>query len=316
MNLSAIFFGDDNTIRSGWRAAIFVVLFVLLGQAAATVAYILLTGFGTPSGPGSPAALAVNGAALLTAALMAGWLCAKLLERLPFRSLGAAFTDGWLRNFLVGMLVGACAFALAALIGVAGGGLSFRWNTEASGSAIGTTLIVSFIVFTAAAAFEEALLRGYLLQTFLRSGLGLFAVFFTSVVFAMLHNTNPNATWLSWINTFLAGIWMAVAYLKTRDLWMPLGVHLGWNWAQGPIFGVEVSGLAELAPAPLMRETDLGPTWLTGGDYGIEGGIACTLALIVAIAAVHFFPGVSSDPELIAMTSLPSTKLETRESGS
>ena len=138
------------------------------------------------------------------------------------------------------------------------------------------------------------LFRGYILQTFIRSDLALFGVLLTSTLFATVHNANPSATTLSWINTFIAGIWFAVAYLKTRDLWLPTGLHLAWNWTQGSIFGVEVSGLKEIVKAPLMRESDAGPAWLTGGDYGIEGGVVTTVALVVSTVAIWLVPYKSS----------------------
>ncbi|HMS10020.1 MAG TPA: CPBP family intramembrane metalloprotease, partial [Pyrinomonadaceae bacterium] len=101
----------------------------------------------------------------------------------------------------------------------------------------------------------------------------------------------PNASAFSWGNTFLAGIWFAVAYLRTRDLWFATGLHVMWNWMQGAFFGIEVSGLRELIPAPLLMETDAGPAWLTGGTYGLEGGIACTIALLISTAVIWFVPG-------------------------
>jgi len=302
MTLFSILFDNTNTLRSGWRFAVFVMAFIFFGSIAGLITVGFLMAVSTPAEPGTALLLTVNGIVSSAVALSVGWLCAKYLERLPFRSLGATLAGNWLVNLVLGLLIGGAALALAAFIGMIPGGLSFRFNSEASLSAIGYTLAVTFAIFAAAAAFEEALLRGYILQTFVRSNLSLFAVFFTSLVFATLHNANPNATWLSWLNTFLAGVWLAVAYLKTRDLWLPLGVHLSWNWVQGSIFGVEVSGLTKIVEAPLMRESDNGPAWLTGGDYGIEGGVACTIALIVSTIAVHYMPFLSPDDELLAMT--------------
>ena len=89
------------------------------------------------------------------------------------------------------------------------------------------------------------------------------------------------AAGFTFINTALAGVWLAVAYLRTRTLWFPLGVHWAWNWALGAVFGLPVSGITDLAPYPLMRGTDHGPAWLTGGSYGIEGGLACTITLAI-----------------------------------
>ena len=87
-------------------------------------------------------------------------------------------------------------------------------------------------------------------------------------------------------NTALAGVWFAVDYWRTRSMWLPLGLHWAWNWTMGSLLGLPVSGITSLTAAPLLRATDRGPVWLTGGAYGLEGGLACTAALIAATVFV------------------------------
>lgn len=288
MNKPNILFGKDGKLRSGWRFAIFVAAFIVLGTLLGAGVVLLATLVFGPAEPGSAVFLTLNGVVSLAIALIVGWLCGWYLERLPFEALGASLKGNWLLNFLTGLVGGAITFTIGAAVGMLFGGLSFSFNSDAPANSIATTLLISFLVFAAAAAFEEALFRGYILQTFVRSGLAWPAVIVTSVIFGAVHLGNPSANWISSINTALAGIWFGVAYLKTRDLWFPFGLHLAWNWTQGSIFGVEVSGLTDLVKQPLMRETDLGPVWLTGGEYGIEGGIATTIALVVSIIAISF----------------------------
>lgn len=284
-----MFFGRDGQMRSGWRFAIFAVLFISGGTLFGSVALGVLYAFSPAVRPGSPVFLIVNSLVSLAVALTAGWLCARFLERLPFASLGASVRGPWVPNLLVGLVLGVITFAFGAGLGIAGGGLRFSLN-QAAAADILWTLFVSFFVFAVAAAFEEALFRGYILQTFVRSDLTLFGIILTSLLFASVHNANPGATTLSWMNTFIAGVWFSVAYLKTQDLWLPFGAHLAWNWAQGSIFGVEVSGLTEIVKFPLLRESDVGPAWLTGGDYGIEGGVIATVALILSTFAIKYLP--------------------------
>ncbi len=168
--------------------------------------------------------------------------------------------------------------------------MTFTVNTASSSSAIGWTLVSTLAIFVAGAASEETLFRGYLLQTFARSRIAWIGVVVTSLLFAFAHNNNPSANPLALANTLLAGVWFAAAYFKTRDLWFPFGVHLAWNWLQGPFFGINVSGIAEFSPDPVLRAIDSGPAWLTGGSYGIEGGIACTIALIISTGLIYFLP--------------------------
>ena len=236
----------------------------------------------------------------LIPAILISWLCGRILEHLPFQALGASFTSNWLTNLILGVLIGAGTLSLSVGIASIFGDLDFSMNA-ANASAIGETMLASFVVFAVAAAFEEVLFRGYILQTFVRSRLASVGLILTSLIFATVHNGNPSADFLSWLNTFLAGIWFGVAYLKTRDLWLVWGLHLMWNWMQGAVFGIEVSGLTEIVRSPLLKEIDAGPEWLTGGNYGIEASIACTIALIVSTVAIYYLPFLKPSEELLEL---------------
>jgi membrane protease YdiL (CAAX protease family) len=287
MDTSSVVFGSDGRIRSGWRFAIFACGFIFI----ASVCGFILSRVLSPNAGlvGSTTTFIAFDAAILVPALVVGWLCTRYLDKLPFRSLGASFTGGWLRHFVVGAGIGAVTLSIAVLIAFIFGGLTFSpdpldWNS------IGRTLILAFLVFTVSAAAEEALCRGYAMQTFFHSDLKVFGIVFTALLFASGHLGNPSSSALAWLNTFLAGIWFGIAYWKTGDLWFPFGMHLMWNWMQGAFFGIEVSGLTSVTSAPLLKEIDRGPAWLTGESYGIEAGIACTAALILSTAAIYFFP--------------------------
>jgi membrane protease YdiL (CAAX protease family) len=241
---------------------------------------------------------------LLLPALAAGFICNRWLEGLPWRALGLWFHSGWWRDLIVGSLIGIASLAVAAGIATAGRGLSFTVSGRDVLLRVGQTLIFSALLFILAALAEEALFRGYPLQTLTRARLAWLAVFLTSVPFAAVHLQNPNvAAGFTFINTALAGVWLAVAYLRTRSLWFPLGVHWAWNWALGSLFGLPVSGITDLAPYPLLHGTDLGPAWLTGGSYGIEGGLACTITLIVSTLFIWRTRLVQGTDEMKQLTS-------------
>ena len=290
-------FGSDGKLRSGWRFAAFTAVFVLTYIFLVSIAFTVFQGLGLD--PAGPNWFLVHSVIALAIALVLGWLAGKYFEQIPFESLGASFKNSWLPNSLIGLAAGVATFALAAGVAMLFGGMRFSFNADAGANSIATTLLISFAVFAVAAAFEEALFRGYILQTFIRSDLTVFGIVLTSLLFASIHNSNPSANIISWTNTFLAGIWFGVAYLKTRDLWFPTGLHLAWNWAQCSIFGIEVSGLTDISRNPLLREMDLGPAWLTGGSYGIEGGIATTVAILVSMLVILKlgpFPAKSEPP--------------------
>jgi hypothetical protein len=140
------------------------------------------------------------------------------------------------------------------------------------------------------------------LQTLTRAHLAWLGVLLTSLPFAAIHLGNPNVVkGFTFANTAIAGIWLAAAYLRTRSLWFPLGIHWAWNWAMDSVLGLPVSGLS-ISQNPLFRGVDLGPAWLTGGSYGIEGGAACTIALILSTVFIWRTRMVSPTPEMWDLT--------------
>ncbi len=236
---------------------------------------------------------------LLGAALVAGYLCTKFLEGLPWRSLGLTFHTGWFRDLAIGFAVGFGSLLIA--VAIASKGLHFSFTT--AGLATVKSLIGSLVLLFAAAVAEEAMFRGYGLQTLSRAKLAWLGVLLTSVPFALVHLSNPNVVpVVTFANTALAGIWLAAAYLRTRSLWLALGVHWSWNWALGWFFGLPVSGI-NLVSNPLLQGQESGPKWLTGGTYGIEGGVACTISLILVTIFLWRTSLVSATPELLKMTS-------------
>jgi len=303
MKTEEIFFNQFGRLRSGWRFVIFLLLFTFFGLLFGYAAEVLFTKLAFDFSSGGVLYVLVNSSVSFATALLIGWLCGKYLESLPFRALGGWFTKNWLKDLVLGLFLGAATLSIAVLIAFISGGLSFQLNQAAGQSAILLTLGISLIVFIVAAAFEEILFRGYILQTLARANLAWLAIALTSLFFAVGHLTNSNAGYISTFNTALAGIWFGVAYLKTRTLWFVFGVHLMWNWFQGAIFGIEVSGIKSLTTAPLFQEIDSGPIWLTGESYGVEGGIVCTIALLISILLIWFLPFLKPTEEMWALTS-------------
>lgn len=298
MDNKSLFFDETERLRSGWRFVIFCLGFVLVIFIAGATVGLVLAAFSA----GETTFLITNAITALIAALLVGWLCGKFLEGLPFRALGASFTKFWLRNLIVGSIVGALTLTLAVLIAFAGGGLQFSSNIIDNVSLL-KGLTISFAIFATGAAWEEALFRGYLLQTLSRSGLAWLGIGLTSIFFGVIHTQNPNADLISTLNTMLAGVWFCVAYLKTRDLWFVWGMHLMWNWMQGSFFGIEVSGLTALSPVTFLKEIDAGPAWLTGESYGVEAGIVTTIALAVSTIAIWYMPFLKPSEEMLTLTS-------------
>lgn len=299
-----LFINDYGRLRSGWRVAIYVLAVVagyLLLTAVAGVVYAILLAL-IPRLPASN--LIFNGlyrGSILLAALVCGYLCARFLEDLPWKSLGLTLHRGWFKDLVIGSVIGFAGIAVAVGIAATGGGLHFSFG--GLGLPVLKSLVGSSSILFVAALAEEAMFRGYGLQTLARARLALFGALLTSVPFGLAHLLNPNvAPGFTFINTTLAGLWLAAAYLRTRSLWLAQGVHWAWNLALGWFFGLPVSGL-KLASNPLLKASDEGPAWLTGGSYGIEGGLAGTIALILFTIIVWFLPWIKATPEMMKLTS-------------
>jgi hypothetical protein len=101
-----------------------------------------------------------------------------------------------------------------------------------------------------------------------------------------LHLGNPNATWVSAAGIFLAGLFLAYGYLTTKQLWLPIGLHIGWNFFEGVVFGFPVSGLDIYR---LMRTTISGPDLWTGGAFGPEAGLVLLPGLLLGAALIFAY---------------------------
>ncbi len=289
MEASSIFVDGHGKLRSGWRAVVFAVAFLFCAKLFEAIAFTVIGFAGRDRAvalSGSSWSLLIGALILLSSATLVGWACGRIFEELPFRSFGWSPHAGWFRNLLIGSAIGAVSLLLAAGLTVVTRGIRFSLDKVDAG-AILKTAIVSALIFVVAASGEEALFRGYPLQTFARAKLAWVGLLLTSLPFALAHLYNPHANrGFTFINTALAGVWLAAAYLRTRSLWFPLGLHWSWNWAQASLLGLPVSGIERIAPAPLLHAMNAGPDWLTGGAYGIEGGAACTAALVLSTIVV------------------------------
>jgi membrane protease YdiL (CAAX protease family) len=305
MTMRQIFINDFGRLRSGWRLLIYVFALIaasFLITTALRSAYVVLFAAAPRRSHSDFVLESIFRLAVVAAALAAGYFCARLLEALPWRSLGLTLHSGWFRDLLIGSAIGFASLVVAVGIAILGSGLSFSFS-DAGTTSISKSMLGSAALLIVAALAEEAMFRGYGLQTLSRAKLAWLGVLLTSVPFALVHLSNPNVVpVVTFVNTALAGVWLAAAYLRTRSLWLPLGVHWSWNWALGWFFGLPISGI-KLVSSPLLNASDAGPSWLTGGSYGIEGGVACTISLALFTLFLWRTPLISATPELLQLTS-------------
>ena len=217
----------------------------------------------------------------LVLALAAFCAMLRLLDRAegnPLAAMGLGLDRPWLRESLIGAALGAGMIVLAVGAIAAFGHLSFR---IIAGPGVVWYVVVDLWVLATAAMLEEAAFRGYPFQRLVEGIDAAGAILLLSVLFGLIHLGNPHARLLGWgtLNTIFIGAVLALAYLRTGGLWMPWGIHFGWNATLGLVFGLPVSGVTQFAV--LVQGEAAGPQWLTGADYGIEA--SATGAAVIAL---------------------------------
>ena len=220
--------------------------------------------------------LAVTGVATLLTIVYCRFIEKRKVSSMGFRR------SNFLREYLVGMLVGTVMFSAAVGICLITGGLSFagaaqniRWGY------IG----LYFVGFLIQGMSEETILRGYFMVSLSRRAPVAAAVLISSVLFACAHLLNPGVSALAIVNLILFGMFAAVYILKRGNIWGACGIHSLWNFVQGNFFGIKVSGLDGMDTVLQMTSVE-NKAMINGGDFGLEGGIAVTIVLAVSIAAV------------------------------
>jgi membrane protease YdiL (CAAX protease family) len=199
-------------------------------------------------------------------------------EKRPLYSLGFDFKRAplaYLWGFLLGAVLLSVGYGIQVIFGVIEPGYSGGWFDSP------VLLIGVSVMFFFSALFEELLMRGYPTKILDEAAPRIFAVAIPSVLFGLLHLTNPGTTWLSTVNITLSGALLGLVYLKSGSLWLAAGLHFGWNFAQGPLFGLGVSGLSGYPT--LLKGCPAGYWLWSGGDFGLEGSLVATVLVTVAI---------------------------------
>jgi membrane protease YdiL (CAAX protease family) len=219
---------------------------------------------------------------LLAAAVIATAVGALLIDGRPFLDYGLRGAAA-ARNLGLGLAAAAAMVSLVTAIGMSAGAVRLHVSAVSTGHAM-KVLSGGLTVFLIVGFAEEMLLRGYPLRTLQRAAGPRFAVLITSVLFALMHVSNPHIGTAGYANIFLAGVWLGRACIVSESLWLPIGLHTGWNLFLGPVWGFPVSGVIE--PSVLHADCE-GAEWLTGGMFGPEEGLAVTAVLAAAIVLLY-----------------------------
>ena len=241
----------------------------------------------------------------LLAAALSNSLCLRIYAQRGIAAIGLHSDKAALVNLGFGCLggMGAAAFVLA-------GPMLFHAATierdPGSQANIASFFFVTVLLLFGSAG-EELLFRGFGFQVLVRALGGWTTVLPVGVIFAALHGGNPNATWLGLANTAGFGIVFGYAFLRSHDIWLPIGLHFGWNFTL-PLFGVNVSGLT-MRLTGFTTKWSAGTLW-SGGAYGPEASILTSAVLFLLFAylwkvPIRRQPSALLDPSAGDVTCVP-----------
>lgn len=268
-------------LRLGFFAAIAFVTFIVSSTVLLTI---------LPDNALLVAAVFSN----FAAAAVANAMALRTFERGRLADIGLGWTSGSRRNLAIGLLggIGAALVVLLLPVAVRVADIEpvpkehFAWP-----SVLFLSLLLAF-----GAIGEEMLFRGYGFQVFMAAVGPFAAILPMAVLFAFMHSNNPAFGLLAGFNTFLWGVLLGYSFLRSGDLWLPIGLHFGWNWTM-PMLGVNLSGLT-MGVTGYAMHWKIGGLW-SGGAYGIEGGLLTTTVVVLLYFYLEKTPIEPQEPYLL-----------------
>lgn len=216
----------------------------------------------------------------------------RFVDQRPWSYSGLNIDRKWIKECFAGVLIAGFTMSLIFLVEWLGGGLEitgFGW--ERSGETWWLIpLLIFFIQMVSVGFYEELMARGYLIPNIAEGftfgkitpqNAVVIAVLISSAIFGIAHASNPNSSLTAVINIILAGIMLAVPFIITGRLSLPIGLHFSWNFFQGGIFGFRVSGMEVRSSVFQIQQG--GADWWTGGSFGPEAGVIGILGILLIL---------------------------------
>jgi membrane protease YdiL (CAAX protease family) len=298
--MAKIFKNNNDQIRSGWKIAIVFACF--FGAVNVLAAPFIIVGFvkyiaqnpgaefnmeiSREIAMGSPWIMVMQSVAMIGTPLLF-W---KALEKQPVKNMGlTSFKKDW-KNFIIGLAFGIVSISAVFGILVASGDLVVKNSTSPQ---FPTGLMMSLFMFIGVGFSEEILGRGYMMSVLKQTGSKWKMLIISSIIFSFMHAMNPNTGILPFVNLFLFGALVAYMFLATNNIWMPIGYHITWNFFQGNIYGIAVSGLEQEGVYSSYMPTN---NIVNGGDFGVEGGVITTFIIAVSFVIIWAIWGRKNKP--------------------
>ncbi len=263
------------------RVAVFALM-AILGMTIFPVLMMPVAGYFVTAALGTFAAAAVANA-----------LAMRIYEDGRLAGLGLGWSAASRRNLLLGIGGGIAAAALVVLLPLSTG--EGAYDRVGDGRLHWASVLFVSIVLLFGAVGEELLFRGYAFQVMARH-MGRYATIIPmAVLFGVAHLNNQNVSAVGLANTVAWGLLLGVAFFRSGDLWLPIGLHFGWNWTL-PMLGVNLSGFTMEVTGHAVHPR-VGALW-SGGDYGPEGSLFTTMAVAALFVYIYKVPVLHQIPWL------------------
>lgn len=280
---------EEKRLRAPFRLSFFILGMIILWVGAGAI-QSALRGLG-------PNWIMISISYLIVAMLSTGlvYITGKWVDYRSFGSFGLSKTRLWVNELVEGVIITSIV-----VLSVFGTGImldlfevtGWRPGLVNPGKWI-SSLLGYFVMMVCVAYYEELLFRGYLTlnlfeglqrNTLKFRAAAALTTFLISAFFAFVHANNPNATWIGVMNILLAGFMLGIPFFISGSLATPIGIHFAWNFVQGPILGLPVSGI--IFPTSLIQTNSIEPFWVSGGTFGLEGGLLGTLGIVAIIVVL------------------------------
>lgn len=285
----------ESRLRAGWRILLFLVLFWLL----AALVFVIQPLFGDVGKREflSDYSLIIVGI-LALAATIAVKVARKKLDKKSWVSLGLQISTNTWKDLLFGFGLSAIMAGVFLFILWLSGAVEIDSHSLTTSPAAATdgfasymkviswgSLALLFLEHLLVGYWEELVFRGYLLQNMIE-GMGLqLAILISCIGYGLIHAGNPNAGLLSTFIIVVFGFLRIYGYLATKMLWLSMGMHIGWNFFQGPVLGFAASGHQKATVLQLHFSSE--SSWLTGGDFGPEGSLLMLPIIGLALLLIY-----------------------------
>ena len=206
----------------------------------------------------------------------------KFKEKKSLVSLGFKRKNA-LRDYLIGMIIGFIMFSFAVGINLLTGAMTIKITTSNLGF-----ILLFLIGFIFQGAFEEILIRGYLMVNIGKKHKMSTAIIISSIIFSIIHGLNPGMNIIPIINLILISIFFSLYVISFDNIWGACGIHSVWNFVQGNFYGIAVSGI-KTADTIFVSTNVVGKEFINGGMFGLEGGIAVSIVVIVSIVILLIY---------------------------